>query len=100
MQVFAKCDDFMSALMQRLQLDIPQFKLKRRVRVSCSVGDDGEAVTVSVTGLDKHNDQPYSFIKVSFTVQYSALPKTCLRRSGREEFITTLYMNWSLKVLS
>ena len=69
MQVFAKCDDFMSALMQRLQLDIPQFKLKRRVRLSTTASEDGQSIVVSVTGLDNHNDQPYSFIKVGATVQ-------------------------------
>ena len=64
MQVFAKCDDFMSALMERLQLAIPPFKLKRRVRVAGSAHDDRQTVEVTVSGLDNHNDQPYSFIKV------------------------------------
>ena len=68
MQVFAKCDDFMAALMQRFQLDIPQFKLKRRVCVSSTASEDGESMVVSVTGLDNHNDQPYSFIKVGDAV--------------------------------
>ena len=70
--MFAKCDDFMAALMQCLQHNIPPFSLKRRVRVSTSmVGDDGKSVCVSVTGLDNHMDQPYSFIKVSFTSLYN-----------------------------
>ena len=39
MQVFAKCDDFMLGLMQRLQLEIPSFALKRRVQVSTSTAE-------------------------------------------------------------
>lgn len=66
MQVFAKCDDFMSALMQRLGQDIPQFLLKRRVKLSTSaVGGDDQSLLVTVTGLNNHSDKPYSFIKVS-----------------------------------
>jgi hypothetical protein len=68
LQVFAKCDEFMSGLMQRLQLEIPPFALKRRVRVSASTaaeGEDGQSLLIAVTGLDNHTNQPYSFIKVS-----------------------------------
>ena len=64
MQVFAKCDDFMSALMQRLQHDIPPFLLKRRVQVTAASLGDGQSVRVAVTGLDNHTNKPYSFIKV------------------------------------
>ena len=81
MQVFAKCDDFMSALMQRLQQDIPQFKLKRRVRVTSSTIEDGQSVCVTVTGLDNHKDQPYSFIKVSCfwcQVDCKIIPTLCV----------------------
>lgn len=72
MQVFAKCDEFMSGLMQRLQLEIPPFSLKRRVRVSGSTEstaeeEDGQSLHITVTGLDNHTNQPYSFIKVSFS---------------------------------
>lgn len=77
MQVFAKCDDFMSGLMQRLQLEIPPFALKRRVQVSTSTAEreDGQSLLhVTVTGLDNHTNQPYSFIKVSFSP-----PRACVR---------------------
>lgn len=66
--MFAKCDDFMSALMQRLQQDTPPFLLKRRVKVtSSSLGDSG-STHVTVAGLDNHSDKPYSFIKVSYVL--------------------------------
>ena len=64
MQVFAKCDDFMSALMHRLQHDIPPFLLKRRIEVTTATLNGGQSVHVAVTGLDNHTNRPYSFIKV------------------------------------
>ena len=64
MQVFAKCDDFMSTLMAKLGHDIPPFTLKRRARVAIETKEGGQ-VCVSVTGLDRDEDLPYSFIKVS-----------------------------------
>ena len=69
MQVYAKCDDFMSGLMRRLELEIPPFTLKRRVRVTTSMakGDAGHSLHIAVTGLDNHTNKPYSFIKVSFS---------------------------------
>ena len=79
MQVFAKCDEFMSGLMQRLQLEIPPFSLKRRVRVSTSTaeGEDGQSLHITVTGLDNHTNQPYSFIKVSFSPPLSVCVCVC-----------------------
>ncbi len=62
-QVFAKCDDFMSALMTKLGHKIPPFTLKRRARVTMDTKDNG-SVQVTVTGLDRDEDLPYSFIKV------------------------------------
>ena len=64
MQVFAKCDEFMEGLCQRLGVQIPPFVLHRRARVTTKQGSSG-TVEVTVTGLDTDEDIPYSFIKVS-----------------------------------
>ena len=63
MPVFAKCDDFMSGLMERLGCVIPKFTLKRRARITQETKEGGR-VQVTVTGLDRDEDLPYSFIKV------------------------------------
>lgn len=63
MQVFAKCDDFMSGLIERLGCVIPKFTLKRRARIAIESKEEGP-VKVTVTGLDRDEDLPYSFIKV------------------------------------
>lgn len=63
MQVFAKCDDFIIGLCQRLNVEIPPFILHRRARISARKVE-GAGITVTVTGLDTDEDLPYSFIKV------------------------------------
>ena len=63
MQVFAKCDDFIIGLCQRLKVEIPPFVLHRRARISTQKVE-GAGIKVTVTGLDTDEDLPYSFIKV------------------------------------
>ncbi len=65
MQVFAKCDDFMEGLCQRLGVPIPPFVLHRRARVSVSREEGEGALRVAITGLDIVEDLSYSFIKVN-----------------------------------
>ena len=57
------CDAFMTKLMKELDLEIPEFKLHRRMKVSMKEIKKG-TFEVVVTGLDVHEDAPYSFIKV------------------------------------
>lgn len=68
MQVFAKCDNFMEGLCERLGVRIPPFVLHRRAQVVTEdivgEGDGEKGVKVTVTGLDVDEDLPYSFIKV------------------------------------
>jgi hypothetical protein len=65
MQVFAKCDDFIKGLCQRLDIEIPPFTLYRRAKVATTKQDEGSEVKVTVTGLDTDEKLlPYSFIKV------------------------------------
>ena len=58
------CDAFMTKLMKELDLEIPEFKLHRRMKVSMKEMKKG-TFEVVVTGLDVHEDAPYSFIKVT-----------------------------------
>ena len=69
--VFAKCDDFMTELAKRLNMEIPNFVLKRRAKVSTEKQDDGQ-LKVTVTGLDVDEDVPYSFIKVGLVMNHGA----------------------------
>ncbi len=64
-QVFGTCDDFMSTLMTELGHEIPPFTLKRRARINVDTKKDG-SVQMTVTGLDRDEDLPYSFIKVLY----------------------------------
>lgn len=64
MQVFAKCDDFMSALLTTLGQEIMPFTLKRRACITMETWESGHT-QVMVMGLDRDEDLPYSFIKVS-----------------------------------
>ncbi len=57
MHVFAKCDDFMSALMAKLGHNIPPFTLKRRARIAMETKEGG-SVQVTVIGLDRDEDLP------------------------------------------
>ncbi len=63
-QVFAKCDDFIEALCQRIKVKIPPFVLYRRAKVAAKQDESGKVV-VMVTGMDVDEDLPYSFIKVN-----------------------------------
>ena len=64
MQVFAKCDDFMEALCERVKVKIPPFVLYRRAKVAARQDEESGKVIVTVTGLDVDENLPYSFIKV------------------------------------
>lgn len=68
LQAYCKCDDFMAGLLQRLELEIPSFVLKRRLRISAK--QTAESCDVTVTGLAVEDDTPYSFIK-SVTVTHA-----------------------------
>jgi len=52
----------MTALFSKLGLDIPSFALKRLVRITV---ENSNGIKITVTGLDKDGDLPYSFIRVS-----------------------------------
>lgn len=59
--IHALCDVIATGLMQRLEIPIQKWKLKRRVRLSMRPSEDG--VNISVAGLDVFQDLPYSLFK-------------------------------------
>lgn len=65
-RVFAKCDDLMKLVMQKLGLEIPPFKLHRRVKVSTSVRSKqfqkSNRLRLSVAGLEE-DGTPASIFK-------------------------------------
>ena len=73
MQVFAKCDDFIEALCERIKVKIPPFVLYRRAKVAVEQGE-GDTINITVTGLDiDEEDLPYSFIKVTSCCWYCGI---------------------------
>ncbi len=54
------CDDVIKAVMAKLGLEIPPFKLKRRVRIAIVV--DQEQRKLLIEGID-HDGTPYSLFK-------------------------------------
>ena len=63
--MFAKCDDFMEALCERIKVKIPPFVLYRRAKVAAKLDQESGKVIVTVTGMDVDARKlPYSFIKV------------------------------------
>jgi NAD-dependent SIR2 family protein deacetylase len=79
--VHALCDEFMTKLMAELQVDIPVFKLHRRVRIA--VSDKTGKQEMSVCGMDPHDDSPYSFIK---GIVASSEPHGKVFESAKEPF--------------
>ena len=58
--IHAKIDDVMSKLMEKLQLEIPQWKLTRYVKIKYEQTVKGDCL--SVAGVDKQLE-PYDFLK-------------------------------------
>ena len=59
--IHAKCEDVSRALMSHLGLQIPEFKLKRRLTIDCSAEKDGSTM-LSVIGKDI-DGLPFSYFK-------------------------------------
>ncbi len=60
------CDDVMRAVMAKMQIDVPRFLLRRRIRVEYKDGMSDKETKILVTGLDC-NSSPMSILtKVRF----------------------------------
>ncbi|XP_064404500.1 NAD-dependent protein deacylase sirtuin-6-like [Halichondria panicea] len=85
MRINGKCDDVMKLLMSKLGLDIPEFRLKRRIVMTA--GKKGDKYEVCVEGRDQE-DHPFSFLKsVTFSgagpdIRCDQEPYTVLTRAG------------------
>lgn len=81
------CDDVMKLLMSKLELVVPPFKLKRRVKIVLASEDKPKSKQVlHVEGIDS-DGTPYTL----FTKVELALGKTSL--SSAKEPFTVLYIN-------
>ncbi|XP_065912209.1 NAD-dependent protein deacetylase-like isoform X2 [Dysidea avara] len=67
LRIFAKCDDVTQLLAKKLSLDIPTFKLHRKLIVSTTITPKGQRVEVAGTDMEGH---PFSYLKrVDFSVE-------------------------------
>ena len=70
--IHALCDDVIKALMAKLGLEIPIFKLKRRVRIA--VVTEQEQKKLLIEGID-HDGTPYTlFTQVDLTLSGQSVP--------------------------
>ena len=60
--IHAKCEEVSTLLMSKLKLQIPQFKLKRRVVIQCPKADGNGNSLLAISGKDI-DGLPFSFFK-------------------------------------
>ena len=60
LHIFARIDDVMRLLMEKLSIEIPKFQLKRYAKLQ--LGTEGKDETVSLSGID-YMGGPYQIFK-------------------------------------
>ncbi len=71
LRVYAKCDDFTKLFMQKLELDIPQFRLKRRILFKTVANKVNHATTVSPPKNSSNNNNNNNKINKTSCRQHS-----------------------------
>ena len=60
--IYSMCDDIMSGLMKRLDIEVEKWTLRRRVRIETKEEARG-GIRVKVSGMDLKRDLPYSLFR-------------------------------------
>lgn len=75
--IHAKCENVSAMILSKLGLELPEFKLRRKVLITCSPERDGIHSVLTVVGKDM-DELPFTFFKEVATYrskisQYSLL---------------------------